>query len=200
MEELQTPGEELSGTAPESAAAPAAAGADMGEAAPGTAGTAAPVTAAPGKAPDTEAKAPDPAAATAPVSTNGPADNADPVPGLTEAQSAFIRADLERFRKECPEVDLCALETDPSFRRFCGSRLYREPAVELYKDYRALREESGRAAEERLRAKEGRATGSGSSGTGSNLTARERAALQEWNESYPRLRMTEKEWTARGRL
>lgn len=144
--------------------------------------------------PGTPAEAP---AAAAPETPASPAP--EELSDVAAAIDDFIRADYERFRREFPEADLCALENDPSFRRFCGTRLYKEPAAELYRDYRTLQEESGRAAEARLQSKAARATGTGSSGTGSTLTLRERAALQEWNEAYPRLRMSEKEWTARGR-
>lgn len=55
---------------------------------------------------------------------------------------AFLAASAEEFFRRYPQVDIVRLERDPAFRRFCGSRLYREPLADLYGDYLAVAEET----------------------------------------------------------
>lgn len=109
----------------------------------------------------------------------------------------FLRRDMAAFQAEYPEVDIGTLENNAAFRRFCGSRLYKEPLAGLYADYLAVVGEAEESGRSRREAKTERSTGSGSGGSGRALTASEQKALDEWNAAYPGMKMTAKEFLER---
>ena len=73
------------------------------------------------------------------------------------------------------------------------------PGVGAFGDAQAKLFSSGlyRAALARAESKAGRATGSGGSGGGEALTARELRELEAWNRAYPQLKMTAREFLSR---
>lgn len=111
-----------------------------------------------------------------------------------KAELERLRQDKAEFEKEFPDVDLLALERNAAFRRFCGSRLYKESVADLYRDYLALTGELRRSAETRRE----RSTGSGSGQSSGGLTPAEQRALEEWNRTYPGMKMTAREFKSRG--
>ena len=112
------------------------------------------------------------------------------------SQKEWFRQDLRRFLADHPGVDVEALDRNPQFRRFVGSRYGREPLSQLYGDYVALVGEAGTAAKARAERREARSTGGGSAG-GAGLTAAQRRALNRWNEENPDMQMTAKEFLRR---
>ena len=114
-----------------------------------------------------------------------------------QQQMAFVAGDVADFRQRFPGVDLGALDQSAEFRRFCGSRYGRESIADLYEDYLALAGSAQRRAQAISESKKSRATGSGGSGAGEALTASEQKALDEWNRTYPQMKMTAREFLNR---
>ncbi len=115
-----------------------------------------------------------------------------------EARRAeFIRQDAERFLEKYPRVDLRTLDTDETFRRFCGSRYGKEPLAELFEDYLEVSRLSAERARASAESRSRRATGSGGGAGSDTLTAAQQRDLDEWNRTYPGMKMTAKEFLSR---
>lgn len=111
-----------------------------------------------------------------------------------EVRNNFLRADIENFVSKFPDVDPGKLEKNEKFRKFAGSRMYREPLADLYTDFVDMVSEAERSAVERASSKASRGTGGGQSGGGDGLTPKQRAELEEWNRDNPSMKMTAKEF------
>lgn len=109
----------------------------------------------------------------------------------------FMQRDLAEFAENYPEVNAAGiLKQGSRFLKFCGSRFGKESMSDLYADYLGF---SG-ADTKRSSAdsKSERGTGSGSGNAGKNtLTADQKKALDEWNNTFPGMRMTEDEYLKR---
>lgn len=112
-------------------------------------------------------------------------------------EEEFIRNDIENFRKKFPDVDITALDGNKAFRRFAGSRYGVEPLAALYEDFKELVGETRAAEAARRDDRAERSTGSGSGGGAGTLTAAQREELKRWNEQYPEMKMTEKDFLTR---
>lgn len=111
----------------------------------------------------------------------------------------FLRADVQNFVDRHPEFgveQLEALEANQQFRRFCGSRFGREPLADLYDDYLEMVGSAGAAAVQKAASKAAKTTGSGTTG-GVVLTPAQKNALDKWNDEYPEMAMTAKEFLGR---
>lgn len=109
----------------------------------------------------------------------------------------FIERDLEQFMEVYPEVDVAELDADRYFRRFCGSRYGREPLAELYADYLEIAGGQRAAGALRAESRSRRQTGTGSGSGGETLSARQQEELDEWNRTYPGMKMSAKEFLSR---
>ena len=109
----------------------------------------------------------------------------------------FISRDFQDFIRRHPEVDIGALDGNAAFRRFCGSRYGREPLADLYEDFRAIEDTATEAARAAAESKSRRATGTGSGGGGQGLTVSQQRDLDEWNRTYPEMKMSAKEFLSR---
>ena len=114
-----------------------------------------------------------------------------------QEQEKFIGEDIEDFRQRYPNVDIAALDANPAFRRFAGTRYGKEHLADLYGDFVELVGEAAASAAASASDKQERSTGHGSGGSGGTITAAQRAALKEWNEDHPEMQMTEKEFLER---
>lgn len=114
-----------------------------------------------------------------------------------EEERDKLNADARAFEEQYPDVDLWKLEQDLQFRRFCGSRLYKESAAELYGAYLEFREEAEKNALAREGSRRSRSTGSGSGRGQSGLTPAQERELEEWNRNFPQMKMTAGEFKAR---
>lgn len=112
----------------------------------------------------------------------------------------FIASDVMDFVGKHPEFaspeKLSALENNESFRKFCGSRFGEEPLSELYDSYVDMIETAGANAVAKSTSRSARSTGAGGDG-GDMLTPSERKALKEWNDAFPEMKMTPKEFKSR---
>ena len=110
----------------------------------------------------------------------------------------FMTRDIAEFAEAYPKVNVKNLLSSGSrFLKFAGSRLGKESMTELYEDY--LDFATDKEGEKKAESKAKRATGSGSGdGAAGSLTAAQRAKLDEWNRTYPGMKMTEKEFLERG--
>lgn len=111
-----------------------------------------------------------------------------------ETRKKFMVADLQSFVEKYPDVDPGKLEKNPKFKKFAGSRLYKEPLSGLYRDFTEMVSEAERTAVEKAASKASRSTGGGSSGGADGLTPAQRAELEEWNRDNPSMKMTAKEF------
>lgn len=109
----------------------------------------------------------------------------------------FIGEDIDDFRRRYPKVDIAALDTNPAFRKFAGSRYGKEYLADLYGDFVELVGEAAASAAAKSDDKAARSTGHGSGGGTGTLTAAQRAELKQWNEEHPEMAMTEKEFYER---
>ena len=109
----------------------------------------------------------------------------------------FIARDADEFMRRHPEVDLTLLDGDRAFRRFCGSRYGREPLAELYEDYVEIAGVQRSAALAGAGSKARRETGAGGGSGASTLTAAQQRDLDEWNRTFPEMKMTAKEFQSR---
>ncbi len=108
-----------------------------------------------------------------------------------------LTMEAESFREKYPDVDLLRLEQEGTFRKFCGSRLYKEPTEQLYEDYLAFTKESEERAERRAADRVRRSTGSGSGKAATGLSHSQQKELEEWNRSFPGMRMSAREFRER---
>ena len=112
-------------------------------------------------------------------------------------REAFIAADIEDMQRRHPDVDIAALDANPAFRRFAGSRYAKEPLADLYEDFIEIVGDAAKTAAVRENDKRSRSTGHGGGGSSATLTAAQRAALKQWNEENPEMAMTEAEFAER---
>ena len=112
-------------------------------------------------------------------------------------QQKWIAEDVKDFAQRYPDVDLGKLDGNKAFRRFCGSRYGREPLGDLYEDYLEIAGNAAQAAVQKAESKAGRATGTGGGAGAETLTASQQKELDEWNRSYPQMKMTAKEFRSR---
>lgn len=112
----------------------------------------------------------------------------------------FMASDVLDFVEKHPEFanveKLAALENNKSFRKFCGKRYGQEPLAELYDSYVEFIADVGNNSAAKSSSRTSRSTGAGGDG-GDMLTPSERKALKEWNEAYPEMKMTPKEFKGR---
>ena len=106
-----------------------------------------------------------------------------------------LNEDAREFQEKFPEVNLWELEQDGRFRRFCGSRLYKESAAELYGAYLEFCREAEENAAHRENSRRSRSTGSGKAAGG--LSHSQKRELEEWNRAFPGMKMTAGEFKAR---
>ena len=114
-----------------------------------------------------------------------------------EKRRAWIAEDAQRFAADFPDVDITALEGNKAFRKFCGSRYGKEPLAELYADWQEITGGAAAAASAKAQSKSQRSTGSGSGSGSATLTAEQQRSLDEWNRTYPQMKMTAKEFLNR---
>ena len=122
---------------------------------------------------------------------------ADPPEDPEAALKRWIAEDAAAFVEAYPEADLAKLDGDARFRRFCGSRYGREPLKDLYADWLELTGAAAREAAARSASKSERSTGTGGGAGADTLTAAQQRDLDEWNRSFPNMRMTAKEYLSR---
>ena len=113
------------------------------------------------------------------------------------ALKRWIAEDAAAFVEAYPEADLAKLDCDARFRRFCGSRYGREPLKDLYADWLEITGTAAREAAARSASKSERSTGTGGGAGADTLTAAQQRDLDEWNRSFPNMRMTAKEYLSR---
>ena len=114
--------------------------------------------------------------------------------------NAFLVQDGRAFMAKYPDVDIGDLEKNEDFREFCDDRYAdgKHSLVKLYEQYLKLTGNAGRAASLSRESKDSRSTSGSRNGGGSTLTAAEKAELEEWNRTYPHMKMTESEFASRG--
>lgn len=115
----------------------------------------------------------------------------------TEAPTLDLQQDAMEFAEAHPDVDIVKLEQDQSFRRFAGTRLYRESLTQLYDDYLEITGAAGKSAVAKAESKAKRSTGGGSTGGDIKLTNAQQKELEEWNRRYPGMKMTAKEFVGK---
>ncbi len=113
-----------------------------------------------------------------------------------EAEGEFFKNDLLDFMEKHPEVDVEKLDSNPVFRKFCGSRYGKEPLSDLYEAYADIVGESVRQGADRAQSRSNRSTGAGQPG-GEKLTAQQKRDLERWNAENPEMAMTPKEFLSR---
>lgn len=109
----------------------------------------------------------------------------------------FAQKDAADFAKRFPDIDPGQLEQNARFRKFAKGRLYNEPLADIYEDFKEFSSETELAALARKESKDSRGTGSGGSAKDATLSAAEQRQLDEWNERYPTMKMTAKEFKGR---
>lgn len=115
----------------------------------------------------------------------------------SEGGEDFLRADAAAFREKYPDVDICQLEEQSAFRRFCGSRLYKESAVTLYEDYLSFTQAAEESARVKAEGRRSRDTGGGSGQNSAGLSRAQEESLAQWNRAFPGMRMSAKEYLER---
>ena len=114
-------------------------------------------------------------------------------------QREFLTNDVMDFVAKYPSFgveEIAALENNPQFRQFCGTRFGREPLAALYGDYLAVVGNAGAAAVTKAAHRSTRSTGGGTA-AGVSLTPAQKAELSKWNEENPDMQMTAKEFLGR---
>ena len=113
------------------------------------------------------------------------------------ALKRWIAEDAAAFVEAYPDADLAKLDGDARFRRFCGSRYGREPLKDLYADWLEITGAAAREAAARSASKSERSTGTGGGAGADTLTAAQQRDLDEWNRSFPNMKMSAKEYLSR---
>lgn len=105
-----------------------------------------------------------------------------------------MRREVMQFQKEFPGVDIGKVEKNQAFRRFAGSRLYKENICDLYRDYTEIAGNAQKSGEAKAAGKRERGTGGSSAGGGELLSPDQQKELDAWNRAYPHMKMTAKEF------
>lgn len=111
-----------------------------------------------------------------------------------KAQLEWLQQDLMDFEEAFPGVDIAKLEADPKFMKFCGKRWGKVPAAELYTDYLDVVGKAQIDAAASQQSKRERSTGAGVGAGADVLSPQQRQELEEWNNAFPDMKMTEKEF------
>ena len=119
------------------------------------------------------------------------------VDAVRARQQQWIAQDVKDFTQRFPDVDLGKLDSNKAFLRFCGSRYGKEPLGDLYEDYLEITGGAATAATQKAESKSARATGTGGGSGSEALTASQQRELDEWNRTYPQMKMTAKEYLSR---
>lgn len=114
-----------------------------------------------------------------------------------EEQQRLIEDAME-FQKRHPNVDITELEKNPKFRKFAGSRLYKDSISDLYDDYLELVSDAQETGRAQAGSKASRGTGGGTGGETVRLTPAQQKELDEWNRENPGMKMTAAEFAAYG--
>ena len=122
---------------------------------------------------------------------------AEPPEDPEAALKRWIAEDAAAFVEAYPEADLAKLDGDARFRRFCGSRYGREPLKDLYADWLELTGAAAREAAAKSASKSERSTGTGGCAAVRVSAPAQQRDLDEWNRSFPNMRMTAKEYLSR---
>jgi hypothetical protein len=112
-------------------------------------------------------------------------------------QSEFLKADVKRFMREYPQVDVVKLEQNEKFKRYARGRLYKEPLAEVYTDYMEFVTDAEKAALAKADSRASRGTGAGGGASEGSLTGAQQKELESWNRLYPHMKMTAKEFKGR---
>ena len=102
------------------------------------------------------------------------------------------------FQRRHPNVDITELEKNPKFRKFAGSRLYKDSISDLYDDYLELVSDAQETGRAQAGSKASRGTGGGTGGETVRLTPAQQKELDEWNRENPGMKMTAAEFAAYG--
>lgn len=105
-----------------------------------------------------------------------------------------LAAHVAEMRQRYPDVDIAKLDSNPSFRKFAGSRYGKESLADLYEGFVELVGSAKQAAAVQKQSKTERSTGGASGKSSGTLTTAQKAELQRWNENNPDMKMTEKEF------
>ena len=116
---------------------------------------------------------------------------------LQEEQQRLIEDAME-FQRRHPNVDIAELEKNPKFRKFAGSRLYKDSISDLYDDYLELVSDAQETGRAQAGSKASRGTGGGTGGETVRLTPAQQKELDEWNRENPGMKMTAAEFAAYG--
>lgn len=111
----------------------------------------------------------------------------------------FLVKDGRAFQAKYPDVEIADLENNEEFREFCDDRYAdgKHSLIKLYEQWVKITGNAGRAARIAKESKDSRSTSGSRNGGGSTLTADEKARLEEWNRTYPSMKMTESEFARR---
>ena len=112
-----------------------------------------------------------------------------------EAQRAEESAqnEIKSFQEAYPDVDLDSLNDSPKFIKFVKN--HTGSLADIYEQYVDLLGETEKELITKVKNSEDRSTGGGNSrSNGMSMSAEQKQSLEEWNERYPHLRMTPKEF------
>jgi len=111
----------------------------------------------------------------------------------------FLVKDGRAFMAKYPDVEIADLENNEEFREFCDDRYAdgKHSLIKLYEQWVKITGNAGRAARIAKESKDSRSTSGSRNGGGTTLTADEKARLEEWNRTYPSMKMTESEFARR---
>ena len=104
----------------------------------------------------------------------------------------------ESFQEMCeyyPEVDLAALATDPLFVAYADNRS--GDLLDIYEEYVAFEALAEDSIGQKIRNRDGRATGSGDARTSAapgGLSEEQKSFLTQWNREHPEYAMTAREY------
>ena len=111
-----------------------------------------------------------------------------------QQRDTFYKQSLGEFSEAYPDVNVVTLLDDEAFKEFCGDRLSRVGLTELYAAWeKTAKILKGRDAAKK-ESKEARSSGSGAGSSTTNLSAKQKAELDEWNAAFPSKKMSEKEF------
>jgi hypothetical protein len=115
-----------------------------------------------------------------------------------EDEKKYFQRDAADFIDVYGKETFDKLMKDEDFADYADGKIGKRPLTDIFERYQRLSGKAERVGREKREDKAARSTGSGS-GTGANngLSTSEKAALDNWNQRYPNMKMTEAEWKKR---
>ena len=111
-----------------------------------------------------------------------------------EAIKKHYEADKAEFERSYPKVSVGVFQTNKALSKFAKHKIGNQPLTEIYADFLEITGEIASSTAASAASKAERSTGTSEGTSKLSLTPSQQKRLKEWNERFPNLKMTVKEF------